>query len=204
MTILTAKMANELRSLGDDRDKVEWRIGEIAREAWKRNINELGGKFYRFQVFAAIAREARCSKGRVEKLFGMIQFFPDQVRQKYPSYKLGHFEEAMNFGPEQAGEVLEYISVYAEDRGELPKVKDVDFLYRREILGQPSTRDMTPQGDPTNVLQYKLIDLMKSIRGLLTKKPLSDSSREKLDKGLSLIEEVLPELVDEEKIINYN
>ena len=112
----------------------------------------------------------------------------------------------MNFGPEKAPDVLEYINVFAEDKGELPNVKDVDFLYRREILGQPSEQDIQPQPkfDHGAILQMKLIDLMKSIRDLLGKKTLSDSSQEKLTKGLGLIEEVLPELVDNKEVIHCN
>jgi len=202
---LTSENKKELRGIGDTIDKVSWRIGEIAREAWDRNVKE-GGQYHRFQIFTAVAREARCSRGRVEKLFAMAEFYPEQIRQKYPDYKLGHFEVAMNYGPEEAPEVLEYAGVYLEDKKELPKVKDLDFLYRREVLGQPSTKDLTrktPVANNSGVLQAQLINLMRSIRGQLGKVVLSENSRDKLKRGICLIEEVLPELVDTE-IIEYN
>ena len=204
--ILTNSNKIELRKLGDKQDKISWRIGEIAREEWDRNIQN-GGHFHRFQVFTAVAREARCSRGRVEKLFAMAQFYPKDIRQKFDGYKLGHFETAMSFGPEQAPDVLEYVGVYLEDKKELPKVKDLDFLYRREILGQPSTKDLTGKGKPLNkgnALQIQLINLLRLIRGQLQKKPLSEEGQEKLRKGIGLIEEVLPELIDEQKEIVYN
>ena len=162
MEILTNSNKLELKELGDTRDIVEWRIGAIALEAWERNINS-GGRYHRFQVYAAVAREARCSKGRVNKLAIMCQFYPEETRSKFPDYKLGHFECAMAYGPEEAPAVLEYAGVYAEDKHELPKVKDLDFLYRREILGQPSTKDMIPKRKAVSsaMLQTQLINLMK-------------------------------------------
>ena len=169
MEILTNSNKIELRELGDKKDKVEWRIGEIALEEWNRNIKS-GGHFHRFQVFTAIAREVRCSKGRIEKLFTMVQFYPKKIRSKFPDYKLGHFEVAMNFGPEEAPAVLEYAGIYAEDKKELPKVKDLDFLYRREILGQPSTKDMIPRKkvNSANLLQTQLINLITFVSILFT------------------------------------
>ncbi len=80
--MLTNQNIAELRSLADQKDKVEWRIGEIAREAWERNIHT-GQPLYKFQVFTAVAREARCSRGRVEKLYAMVNFYPQEIRQKY-------------------------------------------------------------------------------------------------------------------------
>jgi len=205
MEILTSENIKELKTLGDEKDQVEWRIGEIALEAWNRNI-ENGGHYHRFQIFTAVAREVRCSKGRVEKLFTMAQFYSESIREKHPDFKLGHFEVAMNFGPEEAPAVLEYANVYAEDKHELPKVKDLDFLYRREVLGQPSTKDLVPpkRSRTEAVLQTQLINLMRLIRGQLINKPLSETSREKLNRGLKLIEEVLPELIDEPEVISYS
>lgn len=203
MEVLTNANKIELRELGISKDKIEWRVGEIAREAWERNIKN-GGNYHRFQVYTAVAREVGMSRGRIEKLVIMAGFFPEQVREKYPDFLLGHFEVSMSFGPEEAPDVLEYAGVYAEDKGELPKVKDLDFLYRREILGQPSTKDLTQPPKRINNqigLQTQLINLMKLIRGQLGKRELSEDSRDKLDRGLSLIEEVLPELeTDTQKI----
>lgn len=202
--MLNNEQIQELRSLGDTRDRIEWRIGEIAKEAWDQNITT-GGKYYKFQIFTAVAREARCSKGRVEKLYNMVSFYPPEIRQKYPNYKLGHFETAMNFGPDEAPEVLEYAEIYAEDKGVLPKVSDLDFLYRREIKGQDTEQEVRrgsgQQVYNPDVLQEKIIDLMKSIRGLLLNRPLSDNQRDKISKGIELIESAL---IDEGEVITYN
>lgn len=202
--MLNNEQVKELRSLGDTRDKIEWRIGEIALEAWNNNL-ATGGQYYKFQVFTAVAREARCSRGRVEKLYSMVSFYPKEIREKYPDYKLGHFEVAMNFGVDEAPEVLDFVDTYVEDRGSLPKVNDLDFLYRREVLGQDTEEEM--QGStghkPYNpdLLQDKIIDLLKSIRGLLVNKPLSQGQRDKINQGLELIESAL---IDEPEVINYN
>ena len=50
-------------------------------------------------------------------------------------------------------------------------------------------------------LQEKIIDLLKSIRGLLVNKPLSQGQRDKINQGLELIESAL---IDEEEVITYN
>jgi len=202
--MLNSEQINELRALGDTRDKIEWRIGEIAKEAWDHNI-ATGGQYYKFQIFTAVAREARCSRGRVEKLYNMVQFYSREVRERYPDYKLGHFEVAMNFGVEEAADVLEYVETYIEDTGKLPKVNDLDFLYRREVKGQLTDDEiMESTGHkPYNpdLLQEKIIDLLKSIRGLLLNKPLTNAQKEKINRGIELIESAL---IDTTEVITYN
>jgi len=207
--MLTNENIKELRKLGDTRDRVEWRIGEIALEAWNRNI-QAGGELHRFQVFTAVARESRCSKGRVEKLYAMVNFYPTEIRQKYPGYKLGHYETAMNFGPEKAPEVLEYISVYKDDKGELPKVNTVDFLYRRDVLGQETEVEIKrsppmPEDPPEiypDALHARIVGLLKSLKSMIENKNLPGPAREKIGNGLREIEEGLA-LIDTPEIINY-
>ena len=200
--MLNDKQVKELNELADRQDTISWRLGEIALEAWNHNL-ATGGKYYKFQVYSAIAREARCSKGRVEKLAVMVQFYPKEIRDNYPNYKLGHFETAMHWGPEEAPEVLEYITTYIEDTGQLPKVNALDYLYRREVKGQETEEEMTGRKVPYNpdLLQEQVIALLKSIRGLLLEKPLSARQKEKLSQGMELIESAL---IDEKSVIQYN
>jgi hypothetical protein len=200
--MLSREHIDELRELANRRDQVEWRIGEIAKAEWDKNVRE-GRGHHRFQIFTAVAREARCSKGRVEKLYSMVRFFTPEVRQAYPDYKLGHYEIAMNFGKEGAPEVLEYIQVYAEDKGELPKVSNLDFLYRREVLGQETEEEIgsspTQPYDP-DMLENRISSLIVSIRSLAEKKPLPDTARVKFEKGLELIREALIDIKD---VVSY-
>lgn len=201
--MLTRENIQELHSLADSRDKVEWRIGEIAAEAWERNLKE-GAMLHKFQVFTAVAREARCSKGRVEKLYNMVRFFPPEIRSKYQGFKMGHYETAMNFGPEEAPDVLEYVQEYAIDTGELPKVGNLDFLYRREVQGQETEGEIGAvkvPAVPPDALQARIITLIASINSLLQKDPMSAERKKKLETGLGMIREAL---VDTEEIINYN
>ena len=200
--MLNDKQVKELRELRDNKDKIEWRVGEIARDAWNDNL-AAGGPYYKFQVFSAVASEAGMSKGRVEKLAMMVQFYPKEIREKYPDYLIGHFETALNFGPEEAPEVLEYINVYIEDTGQLPKVNALDYLYRREVKGQETEEEMTGRKVPYNpdLLQEQVIALLKSIRGLILNKALSARQKEDLSEGMRLIES---SLVDEKEIITYN
>lgn len=201
--MLTQNNINELNQLADQTDRICWRLGEIALEAWNRNIQN-GGQYHRFQIFTAIAREARCTKGKIEKLFAMVQFYPKEVREKYPGYKHGHYTVAMNFGPEKAADVLEYVSVYSEDKGELPRVNNLDFLYRRDVLGQETEDEMKGSVRKNPILAEQIINLLNLVRKMITGRPLNEEAKRKMNQGMKLIEEALPELVDEGKFINYN
>lgn len=99
--IVPSEIQEKLIYYRDQRTEGTWFIGAVADRLYMRAVSRNAPATQK-EVFAAVGYYAGLSGRRVEDFYRLHQFYPQEIRDRYPDLSISHFQYAMTFGSDKA------------------------------------------------------------------------------------------------------
>lgn len=190
--IVPGEYQDELIHLGEEKSRIEWRIGDIANRLY-REAKTHRSPVTQQDVYAAVGYFSRCSASAVEYYARTADFFKPDERGEYDQLPFSMYAYAKQYGREEWRGVMEY-ALEGDATGAPRSVEAVRASYPT-VVERDGERETPDPGylEISNIVR----DLKILVRRITTNWGLlPEPSKKKLVIASRLLKEVAQEMTD--------